>query len=306
METKNEAKNTPAVIQKNVSEKVLARINEFQKAGEMALPTNYSPENALKSAWLILQETKDRNGKLVLETCSQMSIANTLLDMVVQGLSPMKKQCYFIAYGSTLQLSRSYLGSIAVAKRVGEVTNVVANAIYKNDTFKFTVDAESGIKKITAHEQDLESLSSDVVGAYAVLSLKDGSKYVEVMNIDQIRAAWNQGATKGNSPAHKNFTDEMAKKTVINRACKLFISTSDDSGLYEEKENDTDPKTASIRQEIADNANKQELSFENAEVVDEETKQEPKAEPVKETPAAKEAKPINNVGKEPVKSEPGF
>jgi len=303
-----ETKNTPEVMQNNVSEKVLARINEFQQAGEMALPTNYSPENALKSAWLILQETEDRNHKPVLQICTQKSIANALLDMVVQGLSPMKKQCYFIAYGNKLQLSRSYLGSIAVAKRVGEVTNVVANAIYKNDTFKFMVDAESGIKKITAHEQDLESLSSDVVGAYAVLSLKDGSKYVEVMNIDQIRTAWNQGATKGNSPAHKNFTDEMAKKTVINRACKLFISTSDDSGLYEEKENDTDPKTASIKQEIADNANKQDLIFDDADVVEEETNQEPKAEPVNEPPLTKQAKPSDNgeSKKEPVKAEPGF
>ena len=41
-----------------------------------------------------------------------------------------------------------------------------------------------------------------------------------------------QGATKGQSPAHRNFPQEMAKKTVIGRACKLFVSTSDDAGVY--------------------------------------------------------------------------
>jgi recombination protein RecT len=61
--------------------------------------------------------------------------------------------------------------------------------------------------------------------------LEDGTKNLEVMNMAQIRKAWDQGATKGNSPAHKNFPDQMCKKTVTNRAVKLLISSSDDSAL---------------------------------------------------------------------------
>ena len=79
---------------------VLSKIKDFEEAGELKLPTNYSAANALKSAWLILQETKDRNDKPALVVCTKESVANALLDMVVQGLSPMKKQCYFIVYGS--------------------------------------------------------------------------------------------------------------------------------------------------------------------------------------------------------------
>jgi recombination protein RecT len=71
-----------------------------------------------------------------------------------------------------------------------------------------------------------------IVGAYATIQLSDGSTHVEIMNMNQIRQAWMQGATKGQSPAHKNFPDQMAIKTVISRGCKLFISSSDDSGLY--------------------------------------------------------------------------
>ena len=48
-------------------------------------------------------------------------------------------------------------------------------------------------------------------------------------NLDEIRKAWAQGAAKGGSPAHKNFPQEMAKKTVINRACKIFVNTSTDA-----------------------------------------------------------------------------
>jgi recombination protein RecT len=59
------------------------------------MPANYSYSNALKSAYLILSETVDREKKPVLQRCSQASIINTLLDMTIQGLSSAKKQCYF-------------------------------------------------------------------------------------------------------------------------------------------------------------------------------------------------------------------
>ena len=49
METKD-----VAVVSKNISEKVLAKVTEFQKNGALTLPKDYSPENALKSAFLIL------------------------------------------------------------------------------------------------------------------------------------------------------------------------------------------------------------------------------------------------------------
>lgn len=106
-----------AVAQKDVVDSVLAKITKFEETGELVLPSNYSAANALKSAWLILQETVDRNNRPALEVCSKESVANALLDMVVQGLSPIKKQCYFIVYGTKLQLMRSYLGTLAVAKR---------------------------------------------------------------------------------------------------------------------------------------------------------------------------------------------
>ena len=85
---------------------------------------------------------------------------------------------------------------------------------------------------ITKHRQKLENIDNGKIKAvYAVVTKNDGSHYVEVMTMEQVRKAWGQGATKGQSPAHKNFAEEMAKKTVINRACKLFVNTSSDSAI---------------------------------------------------------------------------
>jgi recombination protein RecT len=82
--------NQLQLIKKDVVDVVENKIKEFKQKGEIYFPPNYSPGNAMKSAWLILQETQDKNGNLVLEACDRNTVANALLDMVVQGLSPAK------------------------------------------------------------------------------------------------------------------------------------------------------------------------------------------------------------------------
>ncbi len=217
--------------QLSIVDSVQNRVTALEKDGTVHFPEKYSPGNALKSAMLILQETTDKNGNAVLDTCSRQSIANTLLDMVVQGLSPAKKQCYFIPYGKQLQLSRSYFGTIAVAKRVAGIQEVNAQVVYKEDKFRHKIDVETGVKTIEEHIQPFENYDSQIIGAYAVVIFGDGRKYCELMSKKQIVSAWQQGKAKGNSPAHKNFPEEMAKKTVINRALKIALNSSDDSDV---------------------------------------------------------------------------
>lgn len=264
---------TPVVQEKSITDAVLRRINQYQANGELKLPDNYSAENALKSAYLTLLETVDRDKNPVLTSCTKESIANSLLDMVVQGLSPMKKQCYFIAYGKKLQLSRSYQGSVAIAKRVG-LKCVVANVIYEGDEFEYEINTETGRKHLIKHDQKIENIDlKKIRGAYAITELTDGTKDLELMNINQIHNAWNQGAAKGASGAHINFTDEMCKKTVIQRAMKSVINSSDDSHLHTD-ENEESP----LKMEISESANKEEIGFTDAVEIQE----EPKPEPVKE------------------------
>ena len=250
--------------EKNISDTVLSRIEEFKGEGTISFPSNYNYANALKSAQLILAETVDRNKQPVLQTCSKASICNALLDMTLQGLSPAKKQCYFVAYGGKLQLMKSYLGNIAATKRLKGVKDVFANIIWEGDNFEYKLNLETGLIEIVKHEQKFENIGKKILGAYAVVVREDDPNYVEVMNMDQIKNAWNQGSSKGNSQAHKNFGEEMAKKTVINRACKRFVNTSDDSDVLIESINRTneyreediiETTQAEVKEEIKENAN---------------------------------------------------
>lgn len=258
---KQAAANGTKAVQKydNISEQVLARIEDFQKTGGMVLPKDYSVENHMKSAWLILQATTDRSGQQALAVCTKESIANALLDMVLQGLAVSKKQGYFIVYGNKLEFQRSYFGTVALAKRTGGIkTEPVANVIYEGDEFIYTIDPKTARISIVKHEQKIENIDNNKIkGAYALVTLADGSTQVTIMSMAQIRAAWGQGATKGNSPAHKNFAEEMAKKTVIGRACKTIINSSDDAWLYEGKRDDMDSDAATRQREATTGAEKQ-------------------------------------------------
>jgi recombination protein RecT len=311
--------NELKIVKKDVVDVVEHKINTFKKNGEIHFPPNYSPQNAMKSAWLLLQNTTDKNKKPVLESCSKDSIANSLLDMVVQGLTPAKNQCYFIAYDGQLNLTRSYFGTVAVVKRLKGVKHVVANCIFEGDEFEYEVDIETGYKRITKHKQDFKNIDPNKIeGAYAIVITEDDEpNYIEIMNINQVYASWQQSKaypfegswekkdgkssfvlkeplTLKPSSVHAKFTDQMVNRTVINRACKMFTNTSDDSDLLIESfnrtteneyvdDNNVDEK---VTMEIEQNANKQEVKFDKTKAVDVEptTEEEPEQMDMEGTP----------------------
>ena len=272
----------PATQQKNIADSVLAKVTMFEQTGELTIPKDYVPSNALKSAWLILQNVKDRAGKPALEVCTRESVANALFEMVTQGLSPMKKQGDFLVYGNQLTWQREYTGNIALAKRYGNLKEIHANVIYTNDVFEYSIDHRNGRKTITKHEQQLDNIDEGKIrGAYAVCIYDDDTTDMTPMTLAQIQASWNQGAAKGNSGAHINFKSEMCKKTVINRACKLIFRESDDSAIITDNEG-VDQVAEASRTTVRENANKQSLTMEEAEVISTTPKQ---VEPVVEVVA---------------------
>lgn len=228
--TKNEVvQPTPMdmVIDNKFIDGLTAQLEEKKQFG-LTFPPDYNPTNALTGAYLVLKETNDKNGKCVLDSCSRPSIANALMDMVTLGVSVQKKQAYFIPYGNKLQLQVSVHGKKAIAHRCG-VGSIDAEVIYEGDVFKYHI--ENGRKVFDSHEQDFMNIDlTKVKGAYVVLSLADGSHYMEVMNIGQIKTAWKKGyGYKEGSGTHAEFTDMMAKKTVIKRATNNFIQQYGDN-----------------------------------------------------------------------------
>ena len=211
---------------------VMKQVEELQQTGGLVLPKDYNVGNALKSAWIYLQTIETRTKQKAIDVCTKLSICNCLLEMVIRGQHP-KKHCYFIPCGNSLEYWERYVGKVLRAKRDTKIQDVVAQIVYEGDKFIYTVD-ENGYYQLVSHETAIENINPDKIkAAYAVVIFKDGSKHLEVMTIDQIRKSWQQGAARGASGAHQNFTDQMCKKTVIARACKIELDSATDG---EEKE----------------------------------------------------------------------
>lgn len=222
-----------------ITSSVLKRIADLQKGG-ITVPKGFSADNQIYLAFLKLTSMTDqKTHQPILTMVTPQSVANAMLTMCLKGLSMEKGQCTFIRYGDELQFQQEYHGTVALAKRYG-AGDPQAQVIYAGDEFDYEINPKTGKKVVKKHVQKLENIKNEnIIGAWCLVPYAehpDWEPKVEIMTMDEIRRAWMQGATRGESPAHRNFPQEMAKKTVIGRACKLFISTSDDAGIYDTDE----------------------------------------------------------------------
>lgn len=308
--------NELALIKKDVVDVVGKKVQEFVSRGELHLPPNYSVENAMKSAWLILQNTFDKDKRPVLQACTRDSIANALLDMAVQGLNPAKKQGYFIAYGHQLVFQRSYFGTMAVTKRVAGAKEIFAEVVYKGDEFEYEI--RNGNKIITKHVQKIENVDpNNIVAAYCTIIFNDDRQFTDIMTWAEIQKAWSKSKMNSDKEGstHKEFPQEMARKTVINRACKRYLNSSDDGSLLMQHVNRADEiaAEAEVEAEIEENANQELIDVEYTVTEEEtpaaeETKEEQTKEEIAEKPKQEKKQEKPQQGKQQTVFEegPGF
>lgn len=261
--TKAVALNPTKEIQENMNKWISDMVNTKQ----VRFPANYSPENALKAAMFILADAKtgkESGYKPVLEVCTKGSVYYALQKMLTNGLNPSKNQCYFIPYGTKLDIFISYFGYVGIAKSAAGVKDVAAQIIYKGDIFEYTL--EKGKIKILKHEQKLENINPDnIIGAYSFVADAKDNEYVELMNIAQIKKSWSKSTYGINQKTHGDFAEEMAKRTVIRKSLKMFVNSSNDENLFIE---DEEAPEEIVRTEIKERATGEIIDIQPAELID--------------------------------------
>lgn len=254
--TRTEGKEL-APAAKDIIAGVSARIKELGEKEGVAFPKNSNPQTALRAAHLILSEmTKSvKKGNNwsdvpVLEHCTTPSIYKALLDMVMLGLNPSKKQCYFIPYGKELQLSVSYMGKMAIARNVRpDVQDINSQVVWADDEFEY--ELKRGKVVVVKHSRKIENPDSkNFKGAYCeVYSKDDVLLFSDFMTKKEILESWKASKTKPFAEddekykgeknddglklgsLHYRHMGEMVKRTVINKVLKYLIASSDDSNL---------------------------------------------------------------------------
>lgn len=304
-----EQNNQPAESNKQnaIVTKVASKVQKMVEDNQINIPGNYSVVNAVQAAYFKLTEVDYKKKTALIDTATTESVAFALQDMAIQALSVAKNQGYFIVYGDKMQFARSYHGTQAVLKRLTGVKDVWANVIWKGETFDVEYN-ERGQLAFKAHTVDWKAATGkkeDIEGAYCIIEREDGVQFLTVMTNAEIKTSWSQSSM---TSVQDKYPQEMAKRTVINRAAKAFINTSDDSDLFigainrtTENEFVNERKEINPEAEIQKNANKEDLDIKPEKpIIDmkvEEVKTEPNPVPVKETV---QEEPKKTVAKEPV------
>ena len=270
------------IVKKDVGTQVIERIEKLCEAG-MTFHKDFNYINAVKASMLVLQETVDKNKRSALEVCTPASVQTALFEMVTKSLDVSKKQAYFIVRNNKLCLHVSYFGHILQVKRLFPKWSPVAHTIREGDEFVYTINPENGKMKLVKHEQKLENLDKDFVGAYMYLPCADGDPELYVMTRKQILKAWSKSSSQS-LQTHKDFDEKMALKVVINSGCTKVINATPDPIAVPEDEEDPN----NVQDPVGGFDENDYVDFEEVQDNDEhpqEEKPQPTEEPTQEQPA---------------------
>ena len=177
------------------------------------LPRHLTPDRLIRIACA----ATSRNRQLL--ACTPQSLLLAVMNAAQLGLeagSPLGS-AYLVPYGDTCQLIVGYRGLIELARRSGEISMIEAHIVHENDAFT----CRFGMEPVLEHEPCWTGDSGDVLAAYAVAKLTDGSTQVEVMTRTQIDAIKNRSRAGRSGPWVTDY-EEMARKTVVRRLCKYL------------------------------------------------------------------------------------
>lgn len=199
-------------------------INKNIRDNKITVPEGYNVSNEITMALMMIAQTNDKDGRPALESCSRESIMTQLRLMAQNGLSMAQKQCYPIVRKPKLCIDISYFGTISIIKRLMPGYDVRANVIYKDDTYDYIWNEETQCYQVTNIKSSIENRDKPIVGAYGTIFEKATGKVIfsEVMSWKEILTSWSHAKT---DKVQKEFPQEMAKRTLIQRMCKLFLNT---------------------------------------------------------------------------------
>lgn len=138
------------------------------------------------------------------------------------------------------QFQPGYMGLAQLAYRSGEVADILAEAVYPSDHFKYQLGSEPKIE----HEPDMtaEHRDADIVAFYAVVKLTNGGRLLKVMrraDVDEVRDRFAPKTKDGRivGPWTSDY-EAMGRKTVLIQALKLAPKESERLQAALQAEND--------------------------------------------------------------------
>jgi len=205
--TTTNGQNKPATIRQHLESE------NFKQSIAKVLPKHLTAERMARVAVTALTRTP------LLAECDQASFFKCLMDLSQWGLEPDGRRAHLIPFRNNqkgimeCQLIIDYKGLVELCYRSGVVSNIHADIVCENDEFEFNLG------EVVKHKIDFRRDRGAMYAAYAIVTMKDGTKKCEVLSkqeIDSVRARSKAGKS---GPWVSDF-NEMSKKTAFRRVSK--------------------------------------------------------------------------------------
>ena len=214
-----------------------------------ALPKDFNKARFVQNALALVNENPN------IAKYGQQKIMAGLLKGAYLGLDFYSKECYLVPYGNDLNYQTDYRGAKKLAKKysIRPIKDIYAKLVHEGDLFE---------EKIIGGEQSFDFKpkpfnDGKIIGAFAVVLYTDGGMAYDTMSLADLENT-RKASKASNSPAWKNFTGEMYKKTVLHRLCKHieldFENPTQQNMFLSGMEIETDQQKIT-ENEIAENAN---------------------------------------------------
>lgn len=192
--------------------------------------------------------------------CTQGSVIKAVCESAKLGLdcSGLLGRGYLVPYKNgrltkeakrnvyEAQFMPGYLGLLDLARNSGEVVDVVARPVFKDEQFQITQGTNESIEHIPSMSEDQDRSRKNLQLVYAVAKFKNGTQHFEYCTLAEVEEHKKRSRAAGSGPWVTDYL-AMALKTVLRKLCK-FIPQSPELRQAMEQDNAIDAEYSVVPQ----------------------------------------------------------
>lgn len=177
--------------------------------------TTYGASDPDRMVQIALLEFSSRDD---LRNCTPESIYIALAISAQLGLIPSSAlgEAFLVPFKGKCTLIPGWKGYVKQAHRSKMIRSLTSDVVYEKDDFHIELGTEPRVHHIPALRG-----RGDIIGAVSIAKLVSSETYVEWMpieDLERVRAAAEKGGRQ--SPAYRDWADQMYRKAPLRRLCK--------------------------------------------------------------------------------------
>lgn len=181
---------------------------------QMALPKGVTVDKFYRTAVQGIQTHRDKDK---LASANRSSFYLAVQRAASDGLMLDGREAVLVVFGQEVQFMPMVQGLIKLARNSGEIKNIEAQVVFKNDKFSYIMGQDESPR----HEADWFGERGEPVGAWAVITLNSGEKIPAILSKSKImRVAGKSKNGYQYDPSKGDAWEEWWKKTAIKNVLK--------------------------------------------------------------------------------------